>query len=282
MQVYAFIDGSPIATAVCDAAAWTSLRVQVPLKLVHVLERAETNLSGDLSGSLGMDSREHLLDELVALDERRSKLALEHGQHMLAAAQDRVREDGVKQVSVMQRHGSLVDTVAEMDKDIRVMVLGRLGEGHECSAHTIGSHLENVIRTSHRPILVAMPEFSAPGNFMIAYDGSSTAEKALDMVVASPLLKGLPCHLVTVCPAGDERLSQVEYAAQKLRSAGFEVINERLEGDVHEALAAYQKDRGIELLVMGAYGHSRIRQFFVGSNTSRIVSLSDIPVLLLR
>lgn len=282
MQVYAFIDGSPIATAVCDAAAWTSQRLQAPLKLVHVLERTETNLGGDLSGSLGMDSREHLLDELVALDERRSKLALEHGQHMLAAAQTRVREDGVEQVSVMQRHGSLVDTVAEMDKDIRVMVLGRLGEGHACSAHTIGSHLENVIRTSHRPILVAVPEFAAPGNFMIAYDGSSTAEKALDMVVASPLLKGLPCHLVTVCPAGDERLSQADDAAQKLRSAGFEVVSERLEGDVHDALAEYQKDRRIDLLVMGAYGHSRIRQFFVGSNTRRLVSLSDIPVLLLR
>lgn len=282
MQVYAFIDGSPIAAAVCDLAAWSSRRLQVPLKLVHVLERSEASLSGDLSGSLGMDSREHLLEELVALDERRSKLALEHGQHLLAAAKTRVGQDGVGPVEVMQRHGSLVDTVAEFDGDIRLLVLGRLGEGHECSAHTIGSHLESVIRTSHRPILVAVPGFAAPRRFMVAYDGSATAEKALDSVLASPLLKGLPCHLVTVCAAGDERVEQLAQAAAKAQAAGFEVTRQRLEGDLPGALQQYQQDHAIDLLVMGAYGHSRIRQFFVGSNTSRVVGLSDIPVLLLR
>jgi nucleotide-binding universal stress UspA family protein len=33
---------------------------------------------------------------------------------------------------------------------------------------------------------------------------------------------------------------------------------------------------------MGAYGHSRIRQFLVGSNTAKMVRMSDIPILLLR
>lgn len=282
MQVYAFIDGSPIASAVCDVAAWSSLRLDVPLKMLHVLERSESALAGDLSGSLGVDSREHLLDELVALDERRSRLALEHGQHMLAEAERRAKEDGVEQVSSLQRHGSLVDTVAELEDDIRVIVIGRLGEGHESSAHTIGSHLENVIRTSHRPILVAVPDFVVPTSFMIAYDGSATAEKALDMVIASPLLKGLECHLLTVCPEGDERLKQMAQAEEKLQGAGFAVRSQRLQGDVHSALQQYQQQHNVGMLVMGAYGHSRIRQFFVGSNTTRTVSLSDIPVLLLR
>lgn len=282
MQVYAFIDGSPIASAVCDVAAWTSLRLDVPLKVLHVLEHSESSLVGDLSGSLGVDSREHLLEELVALDERRSRLALEQGQHMLSAAERRAKEDGVERVSTMQRHGSLVDTVAELEDDIRVIVIGRLGEGHKSSAHTVGSHLENVIRTSHRPILVAVPNFREPASFMIAYDGSATAEKALDMVIASPLLTGLSCHVLTVCPEGDERFLQMAQAEEKLQRAGFDVIGQRLEGNVHTALQQYQQSKNIDMLVMGAYGHSRIRQFFVGSNTTRTVGLSDIPVLLLR
>jgi nucleotide-binding universal stress UspA family protein len=35
-------------------------------------------------------------------------------------------------------------------------------------------------------------------------------------------------------------------------------------------------------MVMGAWGHSRIRQFFVGSNTTRMLSHSNITLLLLR
>ncbi|TNC83211.1 MAG: hypothetical protein CSH37_15560 [Thalassolituus sp.] len=38
----------------------------------------------------------------------------------------------------------------------------------------------------------------------------------------------------------------------------------------------------IDLIVMGAYGHSRIRQFFVGSHTRNMVSHSKVPILLLR
>ena len=37
-----------------------------------------------------------------------------------------------------------------------------------------------------------------------------------------------------------------------------------------------------DLIVMGAYGHSRIRQFFVGSHTRNMVSHSKVPLLLLR
>ncbi|HAG96646.1 MAG TPA: universal stress protein UspA, partial [Gammaproteobacteria bacterium] len=38
----------------------------------------------------------------------------------------------------------------------------------------------------------------------------------------------------------------------------------------------------IELKVMGAYGHSRIREFILGSNTTRMLASSTVPVLILR
>ncbi|WP_373217286.1 universal stress protein, partial [Parasutterella excrementihominis] len=47
-------------------------------------------------------------------------------------------------------------------------------------------------------------------------------------------------------------------------------------------LHAYQAEHGIDLLVMGAYGHSHIRQFLVGSTTTTMLRTSTLPVLLLR
>jgi len=47
-------------------------------------------------------------------------------------------------------------------------------------------------------------------------------------------------------------------------------------------LPALVKARGAGLLVMGAYGHSRIRQLIVGSTTSTLLRRSEVPVLILR
>lgn len=47
-------------------------------------------------------------------------------------------------------------------------------------------------------------------------------------------------------------------------------------------LPALIKAHGASLLVMGAYGHSRIRQLIVGSTTTTLLRLSEVPVLILR
>ena len=56
---------------------------QRSLTLLHVLDKEKYPASADLSGNIGLGSREHLLEELAMLDAQRAKLALEHGQHML-------------------------------------------------------------------------------------------------------------------------------------------------------------------------------------------------------
>ncbi len=71
-NVVACIDGSNITPAVCDYAAWASLRLGAPLKFLHVLDKAEyPTTPKNLSGNIGLGSRERLLNELTELDEKR-------------------------------------------------------------------------------------------------------------------------------------------------------------------------------------------------------------------
>lgn len=281
-NITACIDGSDISAPVCDAAAWVSARLQAPLMLLHVLERTGERSLNDLSGSIGLGAREHLLEQLTALDEQRAKLALEHGKDILEHAESRATGQGAIAVTRHQRHGRLVETLLDLESETRLFVVGRLGQGHDISAHTVGSQLESVVRSVHRPILVAVQGFRTPSRFMAAFDGSQTAQEALTRVCSSPLLKGLPCHLVTVGQLPPERQAQVDAARRQLTEAGFEVTQATLDGDVQPALLQYQRQHDIDLIVMGAYGHSAIRRFFVGSNTTRMLSMSDVPLLLLR
>ncbi|MFV1873925.1 MAG: universal stress protein [Oleiphilus sp.] len=281
-MITACIDGSKISAYVCDAAAWLSLSLDAPVKLLHVLEKAVVPVNDNLSGAIGLGSREHLLQEMTALDEQRSKLALEHGKHMLDDAQHRVQDLGVASVQLKQRHGDLIEALNESESETRVFVMGRLGEDHDVQAQAIGAHLENVVRAVHTPILVTVGKFTAPKKVMIAYDGSATADKAIREFSDSPLLKDLPLHLVMVGADNREHQQQLTQAETILEAAGRQVVPVLLQGNVQEVLSEYRVKNQIDLIVMGAYGHSRLREFFVGSQTSKMIARSPVPLLLLR
>ena len=85
-NVMACIDGSSSSPIVCDYAAWASVRMSAPLVFLHVLDKSEYPVKSNLSGNIGLGSRETLLKELAELDEKRGKLAMEQGRLMLEAA----------------------------------------------------------------------------------------------------------------------------------------------------------------------------------------------------
>lgn len=282
-QITACIDGSAIATAVCDSAAWASKVLNAPLKLLHVIERSASPTAGeDLSGAIGLGSRETLLAELTELDERRNRLAIEHGKHMLEAARERAEEQGATEISAEQRHDLLLDALLECEEATRLFVIGRQGEDHPGHNQVIGSHIENVVRAIHTPILMATGQFAAPANYMLAYDGSKTADAAIERIGTSQLLLNLPGHIVMVGEESDDNRKRLENARATLTNRGHQVQSHLVQGGVIDALMQFQEAHGIELKVMGAYGHSRIREFFVGSNTSRMLASSTVPVLILR
>jgi nucleotide-binding universal stress UspA family protein len=281
-RILACIDGSTYSPAVCDAAAWAALRLEATLTFLHVLHKEQAAPPADLSGSIGLGARESLLEELAALDEKRGKLARKQGQQLLDAAQERARNAGVAESEGVQRRGGLVETLTEQEEGIRLLVLGKRGEAAEVASEHLGSHLERVIRALYRPILVTPGAWRTPQRVMLAFDGSPTARKALEMVAKSPLFRDLPCHLVMVGADTAAARAELGRARQILEMARFETPTVILPGEPESVLSAYQQEQGIDLMIMGAYGHSRIRHLLVGSTTTAMLRNATIPLLLLR
>jgi nucleotide-binding universal stress UspA family protein len=281
INVLACIDDSTISPAVCDYAAWASLRLATPLQLLHVLDKKEFPKQVDISGQIGLGSREDLLNQLTELDEKRGKIALSHGQALLESAKARVLAAGISDAVSRQRHGDLVDTLMALEDEIRLVVLGKHNPG--TVGDHVGNNLERVVRTMHRPILAVPNNFTEPKSVMIAYDGSDTTKKAIDMVARSPLFKDLPCHIVMVGNATTKMQADLAWAKKTLEASHLQVTSAIVSGDVKPALCDYRDAQQIDLLVMGAYGHSKIRQFLVGSTTTKmLLHSSSIPLLLLR
>nr|WP_256973228.1 universal stress protein [Nostoc sp. T09] len=55
-----------------------------------------------------------------------------------------------------------------------------------------------------------------------------------------------------------------------------------MHGEPEKIIGSYLETQEIDLLIMGAYGHSRIRHLAIGSTTAQILGSSHIPALLFR
>ena len=281
-QVLACIDASPYAQAVCDYAVWAAKQLSTPVTLVHVLDKALHTQTPDLSGSIGLGSQELLLQQLAELDEKHSKLALQRGRLILDAARQQIEQAGVSSADDRLRHGQLLDTLSELESQTRLLVLGKRGFSSADAPGHMGLHVERVIRSVHKPILLTQQQFKTPQRIMLAFDGSATAQKSLQMLAASPLCRGLPVHLVMAAAENETSRAELGAAAQVMRAAGFDTKTAIVEGEPDVVLHQYQQEHVIDLLVMGAYGHSRIRQFIVGSTTSAMICNAKCALLILR
>lgn len=281
-HVVACIDGSKAALAVCDYSAWASRRMEEPLMLLHVLDEEKYPAKMDMSGSIGLGSREQLQEELVSLDQERSKLALKHGHLLLDEAEKRVMTDGIENVTKRQRHDELASSLVELEPESRLFVMGLHGESSAAVGRHVGSQLETVIRSVHRPVFLVPDEFRAPRSVMLAFDGSPTAFRSIELLAGTPVFNRMPLHLVMVGSETEEHWAQLNRAKEALDTHGMEIHLAIRDGDVEQTLHTYQEEHDIDVLIMGAYGHSRIRQFLVGSTTTKMLETATKPLVILR
>jgi len=279
-MIVACVDGSPYTKAVCDYALWASRRVGADLKLLHTIEDRQ-NSNPDLSGSIGLGAKEQLLEELVSLEEQRSRIILQQGKEMLNQISRQLVDAGHQAPVLRQRRGTLQEALIDCEDEIRILFMGIRGQESKDGDKNLGAHLESVARSLYKPIFVVNCEFREPQRIMLAFDGSEGSHKALKMITDRPLLQGLPCHLVNVNPSPLIK-SKTAAAARCLEESGCAVSVAELTGSPQEALCLYQRQEHIDLTVMGAFSHTRLRDLLIGSFTAKMLLNTEQPLLLLR
>jgi nucleotide-binding universal stress UspA family protein len=185
---------------------------------------------------------------------------------------------GLNEASATWWTGSPCTTrVLEMEADARLFVLGEHHHSSGPSKVHLDHHVERVIRSVQCSVLVATAQaFEPPERVVIAFDGSASARKAVEQVAGSSMLTGLPVVLAMVGVETALARRQLEEARIALQAAGFSAETELMAGEPQAVLPARVKAKGPALLVMGAFGHSRLRQLFLGSTTTTLLRLSEV------
>lgn len=282
-KILACVDRSHFADTVTDAAAWAARQLAAPMELLHIINRHPEIATGkDHSGAIGFNAQQTLLTELSDEDAVRSKEAREQGRLFLDRLRDRAIQVGAVAPDVRQRLGDLEEVLVAQQPGVRLFVLGRRGESAEATQRDLGRNVERVVRALKKPILAVTDGFQEPRRVMIAFDGGSVTRRGVEMVAASLLFRGLPVHLLMSGKATKDGARQLEWARTTLEEAGFEAPADLIPGDAESVIARSVRELEVDMLIMGAYGHSPLRTLLLGSKTSDLLRSARIPTLLLR
>lgn len=281
-KIIALVDGSIYSESVCHHAAWIAKRTDAPVELIHVLGRRENSANTDLSGAIRLGARSKLLEELADLDAQRAKLISHRGRAVLEDARAIVDQDGVTEITTRLRHGDIVEAISEIEEDARVILIGKRGEAADFAKGHLGSNLERIVRAAHRPVFVASRAFQPITSVLVAYDGGSSSMKAVDHIARSSLFADLKVTVITVGSETPEIKKGLADAKALLKAAGIDADTRVIEGQPETELGKLVEDEGFGMVVMGAYGHSRIRSLVIGSTTTEMVRSCKVPVVLMR
>ncbi len=160
------------------------------------------------------------------------------------------------------------------------LIVASRGSGDDAALRSI---LEAVLLESGRPLLI--PGAAAPAVMMaekIAIAWKPTPEAARAVALAMPFLARTKEIVVMTVEEEEGRRDDADRLARGLAWHGLAATVERLTPGAHGAaetlLAAVSTKAG--LLVMGGYGHSRLREWVFGGFTQRVLADAPLPILI--
>lgn len=184
--------------------------------------------------------------------------------------------------------GALTELVAQRARFADLVVLPRpYGPGSGTESEAV---VEAALFEGHAPVLI-LPDSgaghaAAPRRVVIAWNQSAEAMAAVRK--ALPILKQADLVSITVIDppqTGVERSDPGGMLCQMLVRHGVKAevtVLARTLPRVSDVLARHVRDSNADLLVMGAYGHSRFREAILGGATRNMLEQAEIPVLMAR
>ena len=266
-----YVDGSKVSTVRVDAAIRLAQAHDAHLTGLYVLPRLEIPVYAEVQ----------VPDEILAAQREAALARAAEAEKVFRVATDKAGWSSEWRF-VEDR---LAPTLALHARYVDLVIVGQRGDTDPSSMSN--GVAEHVVLQSGRPTLV-VPYIGAPDSIgkhvLVAWDGSREAGRAVHE--AMPFLE--QAQAVTVLAinppehADENRIPSADIC-QHLARHGVNAEAAHIEAHditVGDMLLSRAADRGADLIVMGAYGHSRFREFVLGGATRNLLEHMTVPVLM--
>lgn len=294
MRVLVATDGSESAAVAVDLVAGLPWPEGSTVRVVQAVESGAALFGGPWPAAASFQT------DRIETELRRA------AEEAIAAARTRLERPGLTvRGAVLDGRPAvaIADEATVMDAD--VVVVGSRGHGAIGSV-LLGSVSSEVI--DHAPVPVLVARRPQVRSVILAWDGSTAAERAAGLLGRWPVFAGVPVRVVSVTevrvpwwtgfpepgvPAAVLVLDAVDAARQvherlaremadRLRAAGLAAEADHREGDAATTILAAAHDAAADLIVMGTHGRSGIARLVLGSVARKVLHHADVSVLVVR
>ena len=270
-------DGSEYGKAALDYGIHLAKKLGAQLTGLYVVDihLLQPPLIPDISGTMSLPLYYELVPSIESSLEERAD-------GILKAFEERCRDAGL-QPEGKKSLGIVVEKIIEEAKAADWIIMAKRGEHFLLGeVGILGSTAEAVLHASGKPVMITPAEFHPINSVALAYDGSPAAEKAMQLT--AELSGHTGWSLKTIIITDNREVEETLREKVKSTIAPLNIDNKFiiLSGREDKQLISFIQEGSVELIIMGAYGHNKLRRLILGSTTSHVIRKSNIPVLLTR
>jgi nucleotide-binding universal stress UspA family protein len=257
------------------------------LNFVHIHVRAGEAIPNiPHAGSARGSAISSLMEELDAEGRHRSAAAARHFRDFCTRSNISVRDvpNGLRGVTAswQEEEGNPLDRIILQARHSDLVVAGRAKKTYALPA----DFLERLVVDCGCPVLIAgsTPPATLTGTIMVCW--KETAEAARAIGAAMPFLANAERVVIaSVAESCEDVADAANNVARRLAWNGINAetrITAQTGCDVPDLLSTAARECGADLVVLGAYGHSRMRETLFGGCTLSAIRGAERPVLLMH
>ena len=302
-QLVTGIDGSEYALSAFGFAEYFAVRIGCELKAVFVIDSRKTELpityaTGHFDYTF---ARTYIPPdaELKSFYEKIKKDISGFALNCLNDCRKRCEKKSIPFVS-LQRHGLPSVILSEEARSGDILIIGQKGENARFDRTIVGSTTEDVVRSSPRPVLVCSKNFRKLEKLLFPYDGSITAERALQFCVnafgnfwqefvillvdkeisAAGGIQGADSAQANRASNWEGNVTHIERELRyfKKHDILYRIVLEK--GSPIETILRIADREKSDIILVGSHGTHKIKDYLLGSTTSHLIRKSHLPVLI--
>ena len=282
-RILAGLDGSECSRSAGQFAADLAAKINAEVEALSVVDirPLEGPMIRDFTAHLGLEPYETYTHAF-------RKTLLSRAEDTLAQFRQDAEKIGMTQenISTATEIGVVPETICRRAKEADLVVMGQHGESLGFTGGFLGSNSEQVVRRSPRPVMVCPAEFEPIQRPLIAYDGTGHADNALHLACDFAFQFN---NRLTVLVVNDGNQIDEAAAGEVAKQADRYLKHSKIEYDINtvsgrpeKRILEHTEENGHGMIVMGAFGHSRVRELIIGSTTVQVMRNSSVPVMLIR
>lgn len=274
------IDGSKASKTAAKYGFYLSRALKRPVVGINIVDIRlfEGPFMADIAGGLGFTTYGDFTARMKEVLDARSQLILDE-------FTKECREEEAD-CTVAEAYGVPDYEIVQMADPEDLIIVGKKGEHAEIIRTLIGSTAEKVARKASCPVMITpISEFRPFGTVLVCFDGREKSVHALDYT--KHLSDKIPFNIKVISVFEDkikdiQKVSQFKERVANILEKDFEFVDKY--GLPEEEIEKFLKENkdNIDLVVLGAYGDSYVREIILGSTTTYITAISPVATLLIK